>query len=310
MKIPVFVKRNPAVTSLARAYYQLRTANLEKVIFTATTGRSGTLTLAKLFSAIPDCLSLHEPYPIMNGDLLRAATFSDMPQVERYFYGVKSIYIRRAAIPYRYYVESNHMFIKSFVEYAAKEFSRKLEVVHLVRDPVEVATSLFRLDECPGTPKGDYWALDYRAPSNRIGIADLLEAEGEFRHPFYRCLWYWFEIEARTQEWRGRLPGVRFHRFETNWFNDQQRVLQLLDQLHMPYDRDAVLQRVGQREHARDHQKRHSGLDPEVAREMCARFERVLVDHGYGYLDCLARATGVSESGSTGSSPARAGAGH
>lgn len=301
MKIPVSVKRNFAVASLARTYYRLRTANLEKVIFTATTGRSGTLTLAKLFAAVPDCLSLHEPYPIMNADLLRAATFGDMPRVERYFYRVKSIYIRRAAIPYRYYVESNHMFIKSFVEYAAKEFGGNLEVVHLVRNPVEVANSLFRLDECPGTPKGDYWALDYRAPSNRIRIVDLLEGDTEFRDPFYRCLWYWFEIEARTQEWKGRLPGVRFHRFETTWFNDQQRVLQLLDQLNLRYDREAVLQRVGQREHVRDHEKRHSGLDPDVAREMYARFVRLLVNRGYGHLDCLVHADGGSGNGAPGS---------
>ena len=289
MKIPVSLKRNLAVASLARSYYRLRTAKLEKVIFTATTGRSGTLTLAKLFSAIPDCLSLHEPWPVMNEDLLRAATFGDMPQVARYFYRVKSINIRRAAMPYRYYVEANHLFIKSFVEYAAKEFGGRLAVVHLVRSPVEVATSMFRLQEYPGTPKADAWWLDYRAPSNRIRIVDLLEGDAEFRDPFYRCLWYWFEIEARTQEWKERLPGVPFCRFETNWFNDQARVFGLLNQLDLRYEPNAVANLVGRKEHARDSEKKSPGLDPDLAQKMCLRLERVLVDRGYGYLDCLSR---------------------
>ena len=40
---------------------------LEKLIFTATTGRSGTLSLAKLFAKVPGCRSVHEGHPVMNG---------------------------------------------------------------------------------------------------------------------------------------------------------------------------------------------------------------------------------------------------
>jgi hypothetical protein len=61
-------------------------------------------------------------------------------------------------------------------------------VIHRVRPALEVATSIYRVHRQPGTESGNRWLLDYRAPLNRIQIADVLEA-GEFSHPFYKGLW-------------------------------------------------------------------------------------------------------------------------
>src|SRR4029077_9379145 len=68
-------KHNPVVAALALQMFKMRTRALQKLIFTATTGRSGTLTLTKIFSAVPDCRSEHEAHPIMNGPVLQAASY-------------------------------------------------------------------------------------------------------------------------------------------------------------------------------------------------------------------------------------------
>src|SRR5579871_579549 len=95
---PLWLKRNAVVAGVVRRSLQLRTQGVKRFIFTATTGRSGTLTLSELFSStVPDCVSLHEPYPIMNEDVLRAASYGDEAEVDRVYSRVKSINILRTA---------------------------------------------------------------------------------------------------------------------------------------------------------------------------------------------------------------------
>jgi hypothetical protein len=275
------VKHSLPVAFLARRYFGLRARTVERFIFTATTGRSGTLTLATLFGRVPGCFALHEPYPIMFGEVLASANNGNLNAVDRYYARVKSINILRAAAGHRYYVESNNLFIKTFVEQAARDFGSRLAVIHLVRPPIDVAMSMYRLNTFPGTERGNRWWFDYRAPLHRIRIADALDA-GEFAHPFYKALWYWFEVEARIDEWRRRLPTVPFIRFETKWFNDPERVFALLNDLGIAVDRRQVDALAGIREHDREHQKVNAPLSREDALEMLDRFHGLLQRAGYG----------------------------
>jgi hypothetical protein len=210
----------------------------------------------------------------MNDEVLRAASYGDSDALER-FYRAKSINILRAAVGYRYYVEANHLFIKTFVAHAARDFGDRLAIIHLVRPPLEVATSIYRLQRQPGTKSGNVWWLDYRAPLNRIRIADALDA-GEFSHPFYKGLWYWFEIETRVQEWRHRLPAVPFIRFETDWLNKSQRLLELVMALGIAVDRPLLDRLVGVKEHMREHQKLIAPLRPDETQEMFEKFVALL----------------------------------
>lgn len=209
----------------------------------------------------------------MNYEVLTAASYGDDDALER-FYVAKSINILRAAAGYRYYLEANHLFIKTFVAQAARDFGSRLAVIHLVRPPLEVATSIYRLQRQPGTESGNNWWLDYRAPLNRIRI--VAELEGEFSHPFYKGLWYWFEIEARVQEWRQRLPGVPFVRFETNWLNQSERLFTLATQLGIVVDKRQIDSLVGVKEHTREHQKLIAPLQPDEAHSMLKQFVALL----------------------------------
>ena len=288
---PKILKRSPPVVRLARWYLNTRIAHLEKLIFSATTGRSGTMSLTSLFSAIPGCRAFHEPYPIMNGPWLRAAAYGETNHVRRYYERVKAINIRRAAIGARYYVELNHLFLKTFLEYAVEDFGERVEVIHLVRPAVEVARSIYSLQDWPGTAAGNQWWLDFKAPSNLIQLSDLLDADNEFSHPFYKALWYWYETEARVKFWRERLPSLRFHHFETRWINDCDRIFALLDDLTIEYDRDQLRSVIGTRKNTREERlkthAKHSNeqvRDQEAAQRMNERFKDVLQSRGLGKL--------------------------
>ena len=262
----------------ARWYCTVRARTVEKLIFTATTGRSGTQSLSKIFAGIPGCRSLHEPHPIMNSQALRAASYGDQATLD-YFYRTKAINILRAAAGHRYYLEANHLFIKSFVAHAAREFGNRMAVIHLVRPPLEVAMSIYCLQIAPGTESGNRWLLDYRAPLNRIPIADVLDGN-EFSHPFYKGLWYWFEVEARVEEWRQRLPAVPFVRFETGWLNDAQRLFALTTALGLAVDRRQIDSLIGVKANDKADEKQIAPLPRQEAEQMFEHFVVLLRQRG------------------------------
>ena len=276
----MFLKHNDVTAYLARKYFDYRARNLEKLIFTATTGRSGTLSLARIFSAIPGCLSLHEPDPIMNGKALEAASYGAVNYVNRIYRVRKSVVIRRNAVGYRYYLESNHQFIKTFAQQVVDDFKDRVHVIHLVRSPLEVAMSIYRLQDYPGTEVGNFWWLDYRAPLNHIKIADLLDSHREFSHPFYKALWYWFEIEERIASWRKSMPSVPFVRFETNWFDKTERIFELLNRLKIDYEKPAIEAMTGTKEHSREQHKILPPLAQRDAERMLSLFEEALIERG------------------------------
>jgi hypothetical protein len=271
------LKHNWLVAGLASGLFKLRTLGLERLIFTATTGRSGTLTLTKLFGAVPGCRAAHEAYPEMNGSVLQAASYGDTALADRVYRRVKSVNIRRAAIGHRYYFEANHLFIKTFAHPAVADFGRRVAVVHLVRPAVEVANSIYQLGDYPSTERGDYWWLDFRAPTNLLPMADILESDPEFSHPYYKALWYWYEVEARIAAWRARMPSVQVVDFRTEWLNDLERVCSLLDGLGVQYDRARLASVVGAKEHTKDHQKIGTALPAEEAEQKDGRFRELLV---------------------------------
>ena len=274
------LKHNDLIAALAKPLLLSLTRGLERLIFTATTGRSGTMTLAKLFSIVPDCVALHEPAPAMDGPVLKAASYGDATFVSRVYRQHKSLNILRAAVGYRYYMEANELFVKTFIQQAIDDFGDRMTIVHLVRPPIEVAMSLFRLQHYPGTDIGNDWFLDYRAPTNLIKIADLLDADTEVSHPFYKALWYWYEIEMRISAWRIRKPSLKVIRFETDWLNDKCRIIDFFDNLEIDHDKSRIDAMVGRRENLKKDLKHIAPLPREQAQRMLFRFQELLAHRG------------------------------
>ena len=275
------LKYNPFSSCLVRQYYRFRSHSLKQIVFVATTGRSGTMSLVDIFNHIPHCKAEHEPYPAMFDEVLKAKCAGNEDFVSNMYWRIKSVNLWRSATGYTHYFESNHMFIKTYIEYAVEDFGDKVTVIHLVRDPVKVANSIYALQDFPGTEEGNKWWLDYTAENNLILIADYLDNDPEFNHPFYKGLWYWYEIEERVKYWRKKLPEVRFIAFKTEDFNDQEKTFQLLSDLKIDFDPNALSQCINTRSNTRPHQKLTEPLAIDVANAMNQKFKDLLISLKY-----------------------------
>lgn len=277
-----YLKYNSLISFLARQYYKRLNINrLENIIFIATTGRSGTKTLVDIMNVIPHCKAEHEPYPAMFDDALKAKSYGNEKYVRDLYWHIKSINLWRSVSGFRHYLESNHMFIKTYIEYAVQDFKHKAIVIHLIRDPIKVANSIYALQDFPGTEEGNKWWLDYKANNNFIKIANYLDNDPEFKHPFYKGLWYWYEIEERIKYWRKKLPHVRFLDFYTEDFNDRNKTFKLLCDLNIEFDEKALTECINTRSNTRPHQKQSEPLSEIKATQMHNEFIKLLKKLNY-----------------------------
>jgi ribosomal protein L31 len=270
------IKYNAITGFLMRQFYRLQCRSLKNIIFVATTGRSGTMTLVDIFNHIPYCKADHEPYPGMFDDILVAKSSGNEALVKQTYWQIKSVNLWRAAAGFKHYFESNHMFIKTYIEYAVADFADKVVVVHLFRDPVKVANSIYALQDFPGTVEGNKWWLDYTAENNMIKIVDYLDNDPEFKHPFYKGLWYWYETEKRIADWKKRLPHIQFIDFKTEDFNDHSKTFTLLNNLGIDFDADLLRTQISTQSNTRPHQKIAEPLPLEQAKAMHERFKALL----------------------------------
>jgi hypothetical protein len=178
--------------------------DVERFIFCATTGRSGSATLAAVLARGEHVLSTHEPFPVMNSHVLVAAANGRTRTVKHAWKRLKLPTILSDARGQRIYAETNHQFVKVFPDLALEEFGARLAVIHLVRKPLAVAQSLHALGQIPGNPTASRWLLDPDAPTNVIPFQ--IARESGLNHPLQRCLWYCLETEARAEAFRRRLP--------------------------------------------------------------------------------------------------------
>lgn len=244
------IKHNPLSVAAATSYLRYRCRTVRAYVFVATTGRSGSESLSRIFETIEGAACFHEPWPIM---------FNDAPPhvaPEQYFTNrfrtVKQVNIRRLAAGHRYYVETNHQFIKKFGPVAVRQFGRKIRIIHLVRPPVAVAASFYALQSIPGeTRNGRIYLLDPRDRNNRVGMADVLYGDPVFGHDFFKCLWYWYEVESRIKELKARHPEVCWAGISTEDLND-------------PAALEAMFRRLGLEA---DPQKLHSAAGTHVNRK-------------------------------------------
>jgi hypothetical protein len=160
------------------------------------------------------------------------------------------------------------MFIKSYVEFSYQYFGKKMAVIHLRRDPLEVADSIISIQNEPGTTEGDRWWLSYSLPNNLIKISTFLDSFHGIEASFLKALWYWYEIEARTNYWKGALPEIDFYTIETPELNQIDKVLPLLDSLGVKYDYQCIENIVGKKFNLKKNEKTLRNVERDRAIEL------------------------------------------
>lgn len=176
-----------------------------RLLFTVTTGRSGTEHLARCLSLFSAVESRHEPKPRFSS-CFRAVVAA--PRIAREFWEREKLpRIARGSTPI--YAETSHLFCKGFAE-ALVELGQVPELIVLRRDARAVARSLWQLESIPGRSlRGVRYYLSPWDP-NHLPV-DLERAR---RWSDYQlCYWYCLEIEARARALKETLGprGVQFH---------------------------------------------------------------------------------------------------
>jgi len=223
-------------TYLSRAFRKYQCNKITSFIFVANTGRAGSTSLTKIFSTIPKVISFHEATPDMSGTIMKEYNNNNNKLLDEKFKQEKLPNIYYNARNSSFYIESNHLFIKTFSDLAVQEFGCRLKVIYLHRDKLEVASSYYNrhIINKDVTVDVNDWVLDPSALKNLLKIDDVLYSSTKFNNLFFRFLWYCYEIEARTVDFCRKHPSIPVIGFNTNELNSFSSTSKLLNELDIP----------------------------------------------------------------------------
>lgn len=170
----------------------LETIKNKRLIFTITTGRSGTAYLASIFGYAKGVDAFHEPSPEFV-DVLREVQ-GDPIQAKLFMLEHKLPAIARTSS--RVYVETSHLACKGFFE-PLLDIGIVPDLIIHRRAKRDVALSMFRMGTIPG--RSDKGLKFYLSPEDP-GVLPLGDWQGLTDYQI--CFWYCLEIERRAQHYR------------------------------------------------------------------------------------------------------------
>lgn len=240
----------------------------KRIIFTVTSGRSGSDYLAQLLSSVPGVHAEHEPEPNF---VLAMRRVQNNPAVASAFLTeLKFPAINKIAEPV--FAETSHLTCKGFLE---PMFLMGLRpgLIFLRRPPREVALSYFERNTIPGrTTWGCAYLLDPRDPF-------VLPLIGwETMHDYQLCFWYALEMEHRylryaTQASELGLPTVDVTNLELSDWTAFSRLLSTLSLPNTEANREA---------HTRISEQHHNPnppLRPRMSHDEVAPMEEQVWNH-------------------------------
>lgn len=166
-------------------------------IFVASTGRSGTYFMTKVFEQYTDIPSYHEGTPkCINTVLKEVNTFNLSKETKE----VLKEKIKRitACSKNGAYFESNHMFIKSFYQTVLDNFQSDVYCIYLHRNIQDVLISFTQMDN---HLQLDDWFLKSNWGNNCFQTIEPLSG-------YQNIVWNWFEVRERFYSLGSRFAKV------------------------------------------------------------------------------------------------------
>jgi hypothetical protein len=199
-----------------------------RLIFTITTGRSGTLLLARAIALHRGVAALHEPRPTFSSALRSVLA---EPGVAREFWlahKLPRILERKESV----YAETSHLVCKGFLE-SLVDLGVRPELVVLSRPARAVARSLLALGTIPGRT---YGGVKYYLSPSESPCLPLERARWERFSDYQLCFWYCQEIEARARAYEARWAplGMRFTRIDFEALIRPAGITELAAKLGLP----------------------------------------------------------------------------
>ena len=204
----------------------------KNLIFTVTTGRSGSGYLQGLMGTIDDVTSLHEAVP----NFMQVMRFAQSDRRFAYHFLVKQKLPAIAMCGTSVFFESSHLFCKGFME-PLLALGIVPNLIVLRREPRKVALSLLRL----GTVPGRTWlGMQYLVCPDDVGTLPL--PGWQSLSDYQLCYWYCLEIERRARLYTSLVRRLDGAVVETSieQLSSQSTFFAMLDALHIPFSPELV----------------------------------------------------------------------
>jgi hypothetical protein len=201
----------------------------KKLIFTLSSGRSGTKHLARILGTLPGVGAHHEPVP----------NFVEEMQTAQANFGIAQKFLEEKKLPQLSLVkegtfaEISHMWCKGLLRaWLLREDLPVPDVVVLDRNLRSVALSILRLGTTPErTLAGRQWYIGPSAQSAILKVKDWQKWSD-----YQLCYWYALEVEARKAtlgNWVKSRSG-RVCRININELGKWKGVQRLVSELKLP----------------------------------------------------------------------------
>lgn len=164
----------------------------KRLIFTVTTGRSGTAYLTAVFSYFKNVESYHEPAPEYV-EALRT-TQLDRKTADMFVYEKKLPAIAHSKNSI--YVETSHLVCKGFLE-SFLDIGIVPDLVIHRRPARDISLSLLKMGTIPGRTEK---ALKFYLQPTDPGVLPL--PDWQILTDYQLCYWYCLEIERRAREYK------------------------------------------------------------------------------------------------------------
>jgi len=204
-----------AMAAVGHETLYLRDGGLNlRAVFALSTGRCGTMTLAKLLNAHPAIVGLHEPLPRLielSGEAYAA------PFAEWACFAIdvaRRDYIQESNRQNKIYAETANRL--TFFAYAIERVFPGTRFIHLVRNPCDVIESGVRRGWYQGHP-WDVGRIAPRKPPWSIRWASL--------SPSQRVAWNWVETNRFIIDFLSTIPPERKMFLQLEKLADQQEDL-------------------------------------------------------------------------------------
>ena len=253
-------------------------------IFSINTGRAGSKYLFDILSTAKDVWADHEPEPKMTGDILKLVENNIYKEsYKTRIYKTNAIKEILIASSYSTYIETSHMFIKTFFDVVISEL-QNVKIVFLKRNLVDTLHSFYQLGYFSDRNKAwpDWMISPYAVTS---AIPCLLDEKDEIG----LSLAYLIDIYARGNRFIEENPNTPVFHITLEELNDAEKVRDLFLKLNI-VPTETTFQSIGKKTNLRLEKKKKFGgkaISKEYLKQRCLSYIEKLKASGYDVKDMI-----------------------
>jgi len=258
----------------------------ELYIFSINTGRAGSKYLSAILATAKEVWAEHEPEPKMIGGVLKLV--EDSNYIESYkarVYKTEAIKKILKDSSFSTYIETSHMFIKTFFDVVINEL-QNVKVVFLKRNLVDTLHSFYQLGYFSDRNKA--WS-DWMISPYAVTLAIPCFLSGEEKDEIGLSLAYLIDIYARGHRFIKEYPHIPVFQVTLDELNHKEKVIDLFKKLNLEPTEDTY-QYIGKKINIRQEKKKKFGgkdISKEYLRERCFSYFEKLKVHGYEVEDII-----------------------